>query len=229
MREQKDKVSIILPTRNRWKILKERALKSVLNQTHKNWELIIVHDGMSDEGIIVPDDRVQVHYTDKVYTYPKDDKKAEWLSGPCNALNYALSKVNSDSDYIARLDDDDQWHDDMLETMIKFIKSEDYDFVSACWDNGEYVMPPYTLHELKLNDVGFLGGVQTWLYRSKFKYFMYDGKSWKKEWNANNELDWFERFVKDGYKKIGFIGNSVCTILPRPGETEIGSKAYAKE
>jgi len=225
-----DKVSIILPTIKRWGILKERALKSVLNQTHKNWELIIVHDGLTNEGIVCTDDRVQIHYIDKVYTYPKDNKKAEWLSGPCNALNYALSKVNSDSDYIARLDDDDIWHVDALETLLSFIKSKDYDFVSALWEDKDGVKtPPYLLTKMGLGRSGCLGGVQTWLYKAKYKDVLYDGNSWTKDLNANNELDWFERLYKKHKPKVGFTWKSVCTILPRPGETEIGSKSYVKE
>lgn len=41
-------VSIILPTLNRRNLL-SRAVDSILNQTFKNWELIVVDDGSSDE------------------------------------------------------------------------------------------------------------------------------------------------------------------------------------
>lgn len=224
-----DKVAILLPTRNRWRILLDRALKSVLNQTHKNWHLFIVHDGLTNEGIVPTDDRVTVNYIDKVYTYPKTDKKAEWLAGPCNALNFALSKVNESFDYIARIDDEDEWEPDMLETMIKFLKLGDYDFVSALWkdEKGEN-HKPYSLRDMDIDDEGILGGVQTWLYKAKYKDILYDGKCWKKSWNANNELDWFERFYNQCYPKIGHSTKVVCTIKPRPGETEIGSKAYVK-
>ena len=39
--------SIILPTFNRAHMIHE-AIKSVFNQTYKNWELIIVDDGSTD-------------------------------------------------------------------------------------------------------------------------------------------------------------------------------------
>ncbi|GAF68780.1 unnamed protein product, partial [marine sediment metagenome] len=73
------------------------------------------------------------------------------------------------------------------------------------------------------------GGVQTWLYKAKYKRILYNVESWKKSWNANNELDWLERFRANGKKKLGFLDRTVCTIRPRPGESEIGSKAYVKE
>ena len=40
--------SIILPTFNRAHMIHE-AIKSVFNQTYKNWELIIVDDGSTDK------------------------------------------------------------------------------------------------------------------------------------------------------------------------------------
>jgi len=43
-------VSIILPTYNRKNYL-ERAIESVIKQTYKNWELIIVDDGSTDDSI----------------------------------------------------------------------------------------------------------------------------------------------------------------------------------
>ena len=42
-------ISILLPTFNRSKILKERAVKSVLSQSYKNYELIIIDDGSTDD------------------------------------------------------------------------------------------------------------------------------------------------------------------------------------
>jgi glycosyltransferase involved in cell wall biosynthesis len=223
-----DKVAILLPTRNRWQILFDRALKSILNQTHKNWHLFIVHDGLVSERITLTDDRVSIFYIDKVYTYPKTDKKAEWLAGACNALNKALSQVNETFDYIARIDDDDEWKPFMLQEMIDFLKSSNVDFVSALWEN-EHGIPSetYSLDDLGLGGISKLGGVQTWLYKAKHKYTLYDGECWKKSLNANNELDWFERFFK-GDVTMGFYDKVVCTISPRPGETEIGSKAYVK-
>lgn len=221
------KVSIIIPTRNRWTLLRDRALRSINRQTYKNWEIIIVDDGSDNPPTYEfnkSNPKIKFYHIDKVYTYPKDNKKAEWLAGPVNALNFALSKVNSDSDYIARLDDDDFWHPDMLETMVDFIQSDDYDFVSSLWqDENDLIGMPEVFIK------NFIGGVQTWLYKSEYKDIKYDPECWKKSWMANNEWDWYERFSSIPGIKIGFLPKVVCIIKPRPGLKNIGLKGYMEE
>ena len=42
------KISIILPTYNRSEMLKKRSIPTVLKQNYKNFELIIISDGSTD-------------------------------------------------------------------------------------------------------------------------------------------------------------------------------------
>lgn len=219
-----DKISVIIPTRNRWKLLNERAIPSVYNQTYKNWELIIVDESDVGNTYSTWHDKKNKHYhIKKVYHYPKKNKKAEWLAGPVRALNFALSKVTGD--YIARLDDDDVWRKDCLETLLDFLKKEDADFVSAMWQGlPDKIGLPEIINGFKV------GGVQTWLYKSIYKNILYNENCWKKKWNANNEWDWFERFlILEPEAKISFLHQCVCEVNPRPGETEIGSKALKEK
>ena len=95
------KVSINLTTYNRAHLL-PRAIKSVLNQTFKNWELVIVDDGSSDD-------------TKKLLKkYKETDQRIRPVfhsrnQGNAAARNTALN--HSSGEYIAFLDDDDQWAD----------------------------------------------------------------------------------------------------------------------
>ena len=43
------KVSVVIPTHNRPELLK-RAVNSVLNQTHKDLEVIVIDDGLEKRG-----------------------------------------------------------------------------------------------------------------------------------------------------------------------------------
>ena len=70
-----------------------------------------------------------------------------------------------------------------------------------------------------------IGGVQTWLYRSYLKFFKANINCWRKSWNRVNDLDLQNRFYLAGVK-MDYLNLSTCIIKPRPGETEIGIKAY---
>lgn len=220
-------ISIILPTRNRWDILKDRALPSVLNQIYKNWELIIIDDDSDNCNLKETGDNRIKYYnlSPKIYHYPKTAFN-RWCAGPVKALNYGLSKVKGD--WIARLDDDDEWHPDMLEKMLKYAQQNNYEYVSALWTDEDDVFDPriWNVYELG-NDIS-VGGIQTSLYRSYLKCFKYNPDCWRKSWNKVNDIDLQVRMVKAGVR-FGFLPEVVCTIRPRPGQTTIGLDAQVKE
>jgi len=81
------------------------TIESVLQQTYKNREIIVVDDGSTDETRAVVE-----RYGDKVkYIYQEN-------SGGLSARNNGV--VNSQGKYIAFLDDDDLWHHTMLEKSV---------------------------------------------------------------------------------------------------------------
>ncbi len=106
-REQKVKVSIIMPTWNRAFII-ERAIDSVLRQSYTNYELIISDDGSSDdtEGLIKTN-------------YGKDDSiiyvKNRHL-GVSHTRNVGLKY--STGQLIAYLDSDNAWSENYLLLMV---------------------------------------------------------------------------------------------------------------
>ena len=101
-------VSVIMPTYNRKEIISD-AIDSVLNQTFKNFELIIVDDG-SDDGT---EEFIKDNYADfdKIKYFKINHK------GHSYARNYALEK--SKGNIIAYLDSDNQWYSKFLEFMLK--------------------------------------------------------------------------------------------------------------
>lgn len=115
---EKRKVSVILPTYNRAYIIKN-SIRSILDQTYKDYELIIVDDCSIDEteNVIneINDDRIIYH-------------KFVTNSGVCAARNYGI-KV-SKGEYIAFQDSDDMWVADKLERQMKLFElNEQLDFV----------------------------------------------------------------------------------------------------
>ena len=104
------KVSVIIPTYNYAHYITE-AVESVLNQTYKDFEIIVVDDGSTDntKEVIRP-------YLNKIkYIYQQN-------SGPSAARNRGIKEAKGE--YIAFLDADDIWLPQKLELQIKFIEKE---------------------------------------------------------------------------------------------------------
>ena len=217
-------VSVYVPTYNRAELLMERAVKTVLNQTYKNFELIIVGDHCTDntEELVskIKDKRV------RFYNLPKREKRypenveIHWFAGPVVPANHALSMIRGK--WIARLDDDDIWTKDHLESLLRFAQKGNYEFVSAQYEeerHGKKIL----VDEKDTNPR--IGGTQTWMYRSYLKFFKYNINCWRKSWNKVNDLDLQDRMYKAGVR-MGFLEKVVCYILPRPGEDSVGLEAY---
>ncbi len=95
----KEKISVIIPTYNRSFLLK-RAVRSVLDQNYSNLELIIVDDASSDNT----KDNIKKLRDQRIF-YIKNSRN----KGPNFSRNLGLRK--SRGDYIAFLDDDDYYSD----------------------------------------------------------------------------------------------------------------------
>lgn len=106
-------VSIIMPAYNAEKFINE-AVDSVLSQTYKDWELIIINDASSDNtGEIVDkydDNRIRVFHLSK-------------NSGVSFSRNYGISQAVGK--YIAFLDSDDVWKKNKLEEQVRIVRKND--------------------------------------------------------------------------------------------------------
>lgn len=109
-------ISVIIPTYNRASLIK-RSAQSVLNQTYKNLELIIVDDGSTDN-------------TEEVINSIKDERIVyvkQQNQGCCAARNKGIDLAKGE--YIAFQDSDDVWHSDKLEKQIETLKQNNADVV----------------------------------------------------------------------------------------------------
>ena len=93
------------------------SIKSVLAQTHNEWELLIVDDCSTDNSVeiikSVNDPRIVL-------------LENEYNSGAALSRNYALREAKGK--WIAFLDSDDIWAPEKLERQIKFMKENGYSF-----------------------------------------------------------------------------------------------------
>ena len=109
-------VSIIMPSYMTGKYIKE-SIKSVIDQTYEEWELIIVDDCSKDNT----DEIIQSIF----------DRRIKYIKQKCNAgaaacRNRALNEAQGK--WIAFLDSDDVWHPQKLEKQICFMVDNNYSF-----------------------------------------------------------------------------------------------------
>lgn len=116
-------VSIIMPSYNTAKYIGE-SIDSVINQTHTNWELIIVDDCSTDNT----DEIVKPYLDDSRIKYLKNNKN----SGAAVSRNYALREAKGK--WIAFLDSDDIWYPEKLEKQIDFMMKNNYSFSYTAYE-----------------------------------------------------------------------------------------------
>lgn len=131
----KELVSIITPCYNGGKYIAE-TINSVLNQTYKNWEMIIVDDGSKDNSAEI------------VRTFCERDKRIKLISqenrGSAAARNNGIKRANGR--YIALLDADDLWEPEFLSSQLTFMKEKNavcvYSSYKCIDENSEIILEP---------------------------------------------------------------------------------------
>lgn len=110
-------VSIIMPSYNTASFIAE-SIQSVLAQSYKDWELIIVDDCSPDNT----DDVVKPYLSDERIRYLKNEKN----SGAAVSRNRALREAKGK--WIAFLDSDDLWMPEKLQKQVRFMEKNGYHF-----------------------------------------------------------------------------------------------------
>ncbi|WP_197075758.1 glycosyltransferase family 2 protein [Salinivibrio sp. KP-1] len=128
-----DLVSIIMPSYKSEPFITD-AIESVIHQSYKNWELIIVDDKSPDNANKI------------IRSYEKKDDRVKLIAlsdnvGPAAARNKAIDVANGR--YIAFLDSDDMWKPQKLERQIAFINDNNAALVFSNYElineNGTYI------------------------------------------------------------------------------------------
>lgn len=131
-------VSIIMPSWNTGRFIAE-SIQSVIDQTYKKWELLIVDDCSTDNT-----DEVVSSFKDYRIKYFKNEKNL----GAALTRNRALREAQGE--WIAFLDSDDLWTPEKLEKQIRFMEENNYHFTYTNYleidensnPNGRWVTGP---------------------------------------------------------------------------------------
>ncbi|HDX9639351.1 TPA: glycosyltransferase family 2 protein [Bacillus mobilis] len=120
MMEQTQLVSVIVPLYNAEKYIEE-TMESILNQTYKNIEIVIVDDGSKDQS-----SSIVKNFKKK---YPEQIKYiSQENQGVSVARNTGIENANGE--YISFLDSDDLWHSTKIEKQIESMHKNN---MNACY------------------------------------------------------------------------------------------------
>ncbi len=176
-------VSICIPVYNAEKTIEE-TIKSVLSQTYKNWEMIIVDDVSTDDSLQIIEHYAQNDNRIKVI-------RSKQNMGPAKARNRAIEEAKGK--YIAFLDSDDIWFPEKLEKQIKFLTENSLVVTYSAYEtmdedskyiNTRNIQKTITYADmLKSNHIGNLTGI----YDAEFF-----GKITMKEYGHEDYILWLE-------------------------------------
>ncbi len=198
-------ISIRIPTYNRATILVERTIPSILRQTYQNFEIIIVGDHCTDntEKMLkkLNDQRIVFYNLPMRGDYPANTLH-RWMVAGVVPSNEAIALCSGD--WIAPLDDDDEFSENHLEILLTYALEHTYEMVYGItqmqkqlgkWVNvGSYPLKRRHICHLSV------------LYHSKLKFFKYDINCWK----YGEPADWnMWRRMEEAGVRIGFLDKVV--------------------
>lgn len=202
-----DLVSIIMPLFNAENYVEE-AIKSVINQTYRNWELIIVNDGSTDNSLQI----VEKFQNSQIKIFSQENK------GQCAANNFGF--YQSTGNYLKFFDADDILSENMLDEQVKLLKQNPNDIISAKW--GRFYDDNISTFSLSYEECWKTMEPIDWLCTSWYKgtsmmqcaLFLIPRATLEKAglWNENlsviNDLEFFTRVILNS-NKVNFSDKSI--------------------
>lgn len=154
-----DKVSVIIPTYNRFKYLLN-TIKSVKEQTYLNIEIIIVNDGSSEKEYYEYDWK-----KNGIIIIHLEENTKKKFGYPC--VGYVINKGLEifTGDYFSTCDDDDIWFSNKLELQIKAMKETGCKMSSTDGLIGNGVYDPTKIYK-KYNSEYFYDALKN-IYKNK--------------------------------------------------------------
>jgi teichuronic acid biosynthesis glycosyltransferase TuaG len=122
----KSEVSVIVPVYNGAEFLEE-TIRSIQNQTHRNWEVLIVDDCSTDETATIAK---KLAKDDPRINYIRLDKN---YGGPARPRNVGL--LSAQGDFVAFCDADDLWSENKIERQLSVLRSQKVSVVGGGLQN----------------------------------------------------------------------------------------------
>lgn len=214
------KVSVIIPVFNGTNYLGE-AIDSVLSQTYKNYEIIVVDDGSTDETWAV----IQ-SYGSSVRGIHKEN------GGVASALNYGIRKATGD--YIAWLSHDDLFLPEKLQRQVTFLREfkqfkacyTDYYEIDAHGDIVREIETPWYPREQAIPMLFarvYVNGSTMMIERTCFDRMGLFSERWRYTQDTEMWLRMLRQF------EIGRVGEKLGKLRVHPSQGSCGIESHNTE
>lgn len=199
-------VTVRIATYNRGPLVAERALASAAAQTHANLEILVVGDccdSITAEAVLAFDDpRVRFVNLPERGRYPSDPR-LRWMVAGAAPMNHALQIARGE--WLAPLDDDDEFTPDHVEVLLDACRTRDLEFVwgKALMEERDGTWSSCGSWPLRQ------GGIvhASVLYSMRLRCFEHEAQAWR----LDEPGDWnlWHRF-RDAGVRMGFVDQVVC-------------------
>lgn len=192
-------VSVVMPTYNRADLLK-RSIESVLNQTYRNFEFIIVDDGSTDESVAL------------IKSYAQNDRRIKLLINDKNrGISYSRNRGNAAArgTYIMIMDSDDISMPNRMARQVEFMQNHPEFVLSTSWrvKIGEENKVHPSVRNMEPHYLfGMYAGHGEWMLRRSFltaRDIRYD------EARLSSEDYDYLRQILTNHGKIGYIDEAL--------------------
>lgn len=215
---QSNKISVIVPVYNVLPYI-EKCLNSLVCQTYKNLEIIVVDDGSNDGSEKICDEFAKKHKSITVF-----HKKNGGLS---SARNFGLAHVTGD--YIGFVDSDDYVEPNMFEKMLKTAINSNLDIcVCSFVREQENLQSHVALQSLEVKNIEYF---KLFAKKESMPYVVV----WNKLFKANlfnnlqfpedkiHEDQWVIHYALKDAKKVGLISDELYHYTDRENGISKGS------
>jgi glycosyltransferase involved in cell wall biosynthesis len=161
------KIGVLMPTHKRPDLIK-RAVESLRNQTEQDFDLVVICNGMMNDEVAKYDWSILpgVGRNQLAINFPH-------FSNVAQALQFGLPHINVITEYVAVLEDDDEWKPEFLEKMSQALDERPEIAMAYCDElelSPDGIEVDWTGHEPVFTREALLKGnwihfpVQMWRY-----------------------------------------------------------------
>jgi hypothetical protein len=198
-------VSVIIPTYNRGRLLVERSLASVLAQTHRNLDVVVVGDCATPETVeamsSVTDPRVRFENLPVRGPRPPEPERA-WQTSGSRPFNVGLTLARGS--WIAIQADDDEFTPDHVEVLLAAAIENRIEMIyGASWMESTDESW-FRLGSWPPQHAGFCAGAV--LYSAGLSFLGYDEECWRED--EPNDWNLWRRMLEAGVR-VGYLDRVV--------------------